>query len=78
MMLSYMVESFGLNVGTLGYMLEYWVSWWTLFGSTMGMLGYMVESAGLHGGECWVTWWGVLGYMVESAGLHGGECWVIW
>ncbi len=32
---------------------------------------------GLHGGECWVTWWrglgyicGVLGYMVE--------CWVTW
>ncbi len=48
-----------------------------------------MESVGLHGGECWVTWrvldymmgvlgcmvWsGVLGYMVRSVGLHGGGC----
>ncbi len=47
----------------------------------------MVESAGLHGGECWVisvrcwvTWWEVelhgevLGNMVESVRLNSGEC----
>ncbi len=51
-----------------------------------------MRSVGLHGGECWVTWWRVLdymaesvglygevlGYLVESFGLHGGECWVTW
>ncbi len=29
-----------------------------------------LESVGLHGGECWVTWWRVLGYMLESVGLY--------
>ncbi len=63
---------------------ECWVTWWVLFGSTMG-------SVGLCGGECCVTWWGVLSNMmgvlsdmVDSIELHGGvlgymvECWVIW
>ncbi len=35
-------------------------------------------SVGLHGRECWVTWWIVLGYMVESARFRGGEFWVTW
>ncbi len=42
----------------------------------MGVLSYMVDSVGLYGGDCWVTWWrvglhdGGLGYMVM--------CWVTW
>ncbi len=60
----------------------------------VGVLSYMVGSVGsdgwgieLHGGECWVTCWGVLcymmevlgymvgvlGYMVGSIGLHDGS-----
>ncbi len=35
-----------------------------------GDIGYTVESVGLYGGECWITWWGV-----ES---HGRDCWVTW
>ncbi len=49
-----------------------WVTWWILFGSMMGLV-YRVESAGLHGGVCWVisvgcwvTWWSVV--------VHGGKC----
>ncbi len=41
-----------------------------LYGGVLGVhgvvLGYMVESVGLYGGECQVTWWG-------SVRLHGGE-----
>ncbi len=31
----------------------------------------IVRRVGLHGGECWITWWVVFGYIVKSVGLYG-------
>ncbi len=41
--------------GVLGYMVEYWVTWWSI---------------GLHSGECCITW-GMLDHMKGSVGLAG-------
>ncbi len=49
-----------------------WGAWWSV-GLNGGVLGYMVGSVKLHGGECWVIWWGVGSYMVGSVELHGGS-----
>ncbi len=41
-MFSYMVESVGLHVGLLGYMVGCWVIWWALLDYMVGVLGYMM------------------------------------
>ncbi len=67
--LEYMVGSVGLQGGELGHIVESLVTWWRV-------LDYII----VHGGECWVTrwgmgitWWVVLDYMVGSVEVHGGE-----
>ncbi len=47
----------GYIYGVLGYMVEYWVTWWSIW---------------LHPGECCITW-GMLDHMKGSVGLPGNS-----